>query len=228
MSWLAGRTVAITGAAGGVGRCLVRRCRDEGADVVALDVAPLDGAVAVDVTSPEEVARALAEPVDMLINNAGVMDRLGLVPETELAEWERLLAINLTGAFLCSRQVIPCMLAAGGGLIVNVASVAGMRGGRAGAAYTASKYGLVGLTLNIAATYGAQRIRANAVCPGPIDTDMAHDVDVLPSAAARRERDPERPQPLLADDVAAAALLFADVPHLNGVVMPVDDGWTAF
>jgi NAD(P)-dependent dehydrogenase (short-subunit alcohol dehydrogenase family) len=237
------RTVLVTGAGGGVGEAIVELCLERGDHVVALDrdqksldrLAAHDHltTVAADVTSEAEVAGAVevAGGVDVLFNNAGIMDRLGLVHETEPEEWDRLLAVNLTGAFLCSRAAIPTMLERGGGTIVNVASIAGVRGGRAGAAYTASKFGLVGLTLNVAATYGADGIRANAVCPGPIATEMTAGIVVQPSAAARRSRDADaRPAPLPAREVADGAVFLANEEsrHLNGVIMPIDGGWTAF
>jgi NAD(P)-dependent dehydrogenase (short-subunit alcohol dehydrogenase family) len=237
------KTALVTGAAGGVGEQIVKACLARGWRVVAvdrdadaLDRLPADERlmpVAADVTAVEEVERAIAvaEGVDVLFNNAGVMDGLGRVDETEPADWDRLLAVNLTGAFNFCRLAIPAMRERGEGAIVNVASIAGVRGGRAGAAYTASKYGLVGLTLNIAATYGAEGIRCNAVCPGPIATDMTHGIEVLPHAVERRRRDADdRPAPLPPEEVADAALFLAGEGsrHLNGVVMPLDGGWTAF
>ncbi|MDO8210125.1 SDR family NAD(P)-dependent oxidoreductase [Conexibacter sp. CPCC 206217] len=239
-----GSTVLITGAARGVGRELVAQCLAGGARVVAFDsdegaLRALPDAleltcVAGDVSDADHVARAVAaadQRVDVLFSNAGVMDGLGRADETSVEDFDRLLAVNLRGAFLVARAVLPGMVERGEGLIVTSASIAGLRGGRAGAAYTASKYGLVGLTLNLAATYAADGIRANAVCPGPIATDMTAGIDVAPSAVARRLRDAaDRPEALPAEAVAAVAMFFTTTAarHLNGVVLPVDGGWTAF
>jgi short chain dehydrogenase len=104
---------------------------------------------------------------------AGIVDRLLPVGELTDEVWERVLAVNLTGPMLAMRAAIPAMLRAGGGVIVNVSSIGGLFGARGGAAYAASRHGLIGLTKNVAATYGRDGIRAIAVCPGAVDTGIS-------------------------------------------------------
>src|ERR1051326_989322 len=181
----------VTGAASGIGRALVQRFASEGAAVVAVDIveAPLQqfvselqaqgakatGCVA-DVSSDSDVERMLATAtssygrLDILCNNAGIMDLMTPAAEVSLALWERVLSINLNGPFLACRRAIPIMLEQGGGSIVNTASEAGLRGGTAGTPYTVSKHGVVGLTKSIAFFYGDRGIRCNAVCPGGVAT----------------------------------------------------------
>lgn len=238
------RTVLITGAAGGLGRTLVTTFAEAGDRVIAVDFSPtveelsvLPGVTGVraDVSNEADVANVLsvAGALDVLVNNAAVIDRLGTVPETTLEEWQRVLTVNLTGAFLFCNAAIPAMLAVGGGSIVNIASVAGLRGGRAGAAYTASKWGLVGLTTNIAATLGSQGIRANAVCPGSIATSMgANEIQgsIFPSARESLARDRGKPGPATAQEIADVVQFLASskAGRINGVSVPVDAGWIAY
>lgn len=128
------------------------------------------------------VERAVAAfgGLDVLVNNAGVMDRMSALGETDDAEWDRVLRINLTAPFLLTRAALPHLLAAGGGAIVFTASEAGLRGGAAGAAYTAAEHGVIGLVKNLAVTYRDQGIRANAIAPGPTATGIR--VDAAPEA----------------------------------------------
>lgn len=236
------RTVIVTGAAGGVGSSAVAQFLDLGDRVIAVDrneealerlAAKFDvTTVAADVSNPADVARVVrtADDVDVMVNNAGVIDRLGRAHEADLDEWNRLLAINLTGPFLFCHEVLPRMLERGGGVIVNVASITGLRGGRAGAAYTASKHGLVGLTLNIAATLGDRGIRSNAVCPGSIQTDMQNVDHAFPDAIEALHRDRRKPPPARPDDIADAIVFLASdrAACINGVALPVDSGSLAY
>jgi hypothetical protein len=111
--------------------------------------------------------------LDVLVNNAGIMDRFLPAAETPDELWERVLKVNLTGPFLATKRAIGPMLEGGSGVIVNIASVSGLRGGAAGAAYTASKHGLIGLTKNTAANFATEGIRCVAICPGGVDTGIS-------------------------------------------------------
>jgi NAD(P)-dependent dehydrogenase (short-subunit alcohol dehydrogenase family) len=237
---LQGKVVLVTGAASGVGREMVELFSAEGAEVVAVDMKPeiessaRDGVTAVraDVRVQEDVDRAVAaagRPLDVLCNNAGVLDRASFIDDATDEEWDRTMDINARGAFRFSRAAVPGMLANGGGVIVNTASTAGIRGGRAGITYTVSKFALVGLTLNIAATLGDQGIRCNAICPGPIATSIGDGVQFNERGGAflMANVPSQIAQPV---QIARAALLLAsdEAEWINGAILPVDAGWSAF
>ena len=182
-----GPVALVTGGGGGLGRAVGRRLVDGGALVALLgrtagtveEAARALGALALtaDVTRRAEVEQAVrtvrAElgPVRWLVNGAGIAEAAPLLPPDD-ALWERTLGVNATGAWIASTAVLPDMLAAGGGAIVNVASTAALRGYRYTAAYVASKHALLGLTRAMAADLGAKGVSVSAVCPGFLDTEM--------------------------------------------------------
>lgn len=194
MTDLLGRSALITGGGRGVGAAVARALAREGAAVmvaarsgdevarVARDLAQ-DGAwawsAAVDVADPSsverlvEAARVAMGRVDILVNGAGVASAASL-EKTTIEEWDRLMAVNARGAFLCLRAVLPGMVERGWGRVVNIASVAGLRGDRYIAAYAASKHALIGLTQSAAAEVASAGVTVNAVCPGYLDTAMTH------------------------------------------------------
>jgi NAD(P)-dependent dehydrogenase (short-subunit alcohol dehydrogenase family) len=250
---LEGKVAIVTGAGSGIGRAIAHRFAREGASVVVADVVPTKveevvaevertggkaTGVVVDVSQDAEVARMLGAAthsygrLDILVNNAGIMDRL--VPLAEVTDelWQRVLAVNLNGIFYACRRVIPTMLERGGGVIVNTASVAGLHGGRSGAAYTASKYGVVGLTKSIAYYYGPKGIRCNAVCPGSVETPIFADIKALHPAGMERAIQttggalPRHGRP---EEIASAVLFLAsdEGQYINGTTLTVDGGWTA-
>ena len=158
------------------------------------------------------------------------MDRLLPVGELTDEVWERVLAVNLTGPMLAMRAAIPAMLEAGGGVIVNVSSVGGLFGARGGAAYAASKHGLIGLTKNVAATYGRDGIRAIAVCPGAVDTGISLGGDPSPKGfAALNTTLPANPRAAAALEIANLILFLVsdDGSFVNGAAIVADGGWTA-
>jgi len=239
------KSIIITGGGSGIGRAMVQQFHREGANVIAADIndaaltslaAEIPDVVTVrgDISTPEDAQHIIdtAEGrIDILCNNAGVSDGTLLVDETSIADWQRCIAVNLTGAFLMSRLAIPIMIARGGGSIINTASVAGLRGGRGGAAYVAAKHGLIGLTKNIAATLGREGIRCNAICPGPVDTN----IKTLAPRSARGTRtmlaDPSRPaEPGSPAMFAYIAVMLArdEAGLVNGAAIPIDSGWTAY
>ena len=220
----------VTGAAGGIGSAVAAAFADAGFDVVGLDREQAD------LSHADEVGRAFAEldRIDALFNGAGISGRpLGDGPVESCTEdaWDTVLATNLKSVFLCCRAAIPKLRAAGGGAIVNLASVLALVGGDedfATHAYATSKAGIVGLTRAMAVTYAPEGIRSNAIAPGLIATPM--------SARAQgderiRARLPEL-QPLTGDfgrpeDVAQGAVYLATAPFVTGAVLTVDGGWTA-
>ncbi|MFI6323013.1 glucose 1-dehydrogenase [Nonomuraea sp. NPDC050556] len=239
--------VIVTGAGSGIGRATATAFAQQGARVLIADLNAeaakavadsLDGAVAVvgDLSDPEvaeRVARTAAEEfggLDVLVNNAGVMDTMALAGDVTDAEWERVIRINLTAPFLVTRAALPYLLERGKGAIVNVASEAGLRGSAAGAAYTASKHGLVGLTRSLAVSYRDRGIRTNAVAPGGVATGIMTGLSfderglaVLGPfhASVGRVAAPE--------EIAAAIVFLASdaASNVNGVILPVDGGWSA-
>jgi len=253
VSRLGDRVAIITGGAGAIGRATAARFAHEGATVAVADrdgdaVAAVGreieagggGAIgiAVDVSSDASVAamvRGVDERfgrIDILFTCAGVLVS-GTVAETTLADWERTIAVNLTGPFLCSRHVVPVMLRGGGGAIVHMSSTAGLVGEAAIAAYCASKGGVLMLGRQMAIDYARQGIRVNVVCPGWIDTpfnDPAIEASGGPEALAPfidvlvpmgRQGRPEE----VADVVTF--LVSDDARLMTGSVVTVDAGLTA-
>lgn len=240
-----GRTFIVTGAGSGIGRAVTLRLLEEGAAVVAVDIDPARlGQLTADAPSPDRlrpvagdlsagttVAAAIAaagDRLDGVANVAGIMD--GFVPVGELddATWERVMRINVTAPMMLSRAAIP-LLAVRGGSIVNVASEAALRGSAAGAAYTASKHALVGLTRSTAHMYALEGIRANAVAPGPVATG----IDGTPRSqlGISRAQGLMQAVPLRPAEPGQLAslivwLLSNESANVNGAVIPSDGGWS--
>ena len=246
------KVAVITGAGSGIGRAMAERFAQEGAHVVVADrvadavkevVAQIDAAggsaagAVMDVTVESDIDRMIQTAtdtygrIDILCNNAGIMDRLQPITELTNELWERVLAVNLNGPFLACRRAIPKMMAQGGGVILNIASVAGVYGGRAGAAYTASKHALVGLSRNIAFMYADQGIRCNVICPGGVVTNIGLGGEPSKFGSHRVALGiPIVPRIGKPEEIANVGLLLVsdEAGFVNGAVVTVDGGWGAY
>ncbi len=188
MNDLSGQHALVTGAGSGVGKCIAEALSAAGAQVtlVGRRLRPLETlandlagatAVAADVTDEQqvtealEVARRAHGPIDMLIASAGAADSAPLA-KTTLSMWNSMLAVNVTGVFLCARGVLPDMLERGAGRIVNIASTAGLKGYPYVSAYCAAKHGVVGFTRALSVETAGSGVTVNAICPGFIDTPL--------------------------------------------------------
>jgi 3-oxoacyl-[acyl-carrier protein] reductase len=247
---LDGRIAVVTGAGSGMGRAMVREFYAQGASVVAVDVrgpaaeetiASLEDpgrslALSADVAQRADVAATVAAVagrfgrIDLLCNNAGVLDDYTPADQTSDELWHRVLGVNLSGAFYFARAVVPAMIAQGKGAIINTASISSFVAGGGGAAYTASKHGLLGLTRQLAFDYGKHGVRVNAICPGAIHTGMTghlltpegrnpHVDAAVAGTPAGRWGTPE--------EVARLALYLAsdDADFIHGAAFTIDGGW---
>ena len=250
MSRLEGKVALITGGARGIGAAIAKRFVEDGAKIVISDVQKelleqvghslKSGTVATcagDVTKFEDVQKMVAETVkfggkiDILVNNAGI-DPGGSILDIDIALWKKILDVNLNGPFLCMRAALPEMIKKGGGSIVNIASLAGVRCLPSMPAYCASKGGLIQLALQAALEYGPQKIRCNVVAPGATKTEMLTNAMSSLTKAIKRdafevlaESVPLR-RAATPDEITGAVSFLAsdDSAFITGAVLMVDGG----
>lgn len=245
------RTAIVTGAGSGMGRAIAQRFAAEGAVVSVLDldlVAAEDtastiaaaGGVAhagrVDVSDGASVATAVSGALevlggraDVLVNNAGILDGYAPLMDTSEELWDRILGVDLKSLFLMTQAVLPAMLANHGGTVINMASIAGFVARGGGIAYTSAKHGTIGFTRQMAADYGQQGIRVNAICPGAVETRMTKPIldagDAAVIASIRSVPAGRHAQP---EEIANLALFLAndESSFVHGAAYVIDGGWT--
>ncbi len=239
------KVAVVTGAARGIGLAIAKRFLEEGYRVALLDIdaaelARADSllgeeslAITCDVSDQQQVRAAVKEitarfgRIDALVNNAGIAVFKPLL-ETTLEEWERVLAVNLTGAFICTQTCAPVMLKTGGGAIVNIGSISGLRASTLRVAYGTSKAALAHLTRQQAAELGNAGIRVNLVAPGPVDTAMARLVHTADIRADYHDAIPLNRYGLEEEIAAAVWFLCSDAAsYVNGQALAVDGGFDA-
>jgi NAD(P)-dependent dehydrogenase (short-subunit alcohol dehydrogenase family) len=244
------KVVIVTGAAVGIGRATAIAFAEKDARVVVTDIDVEKGKqtssliggdaffIEINVANSESVKNMVKEVtkrfgrIDILVNNAGIYYQ-GDVIETPEEEWDKVIAVNLKGVYLCSHYVIPVMLRGNGGVVINVASEAGLVGIAGQVAYNASKAGVISLTKSMAVDFGRQGVRVNAVCPGTTETPMVKN-------ALKKSKDPEKERRKLEEyrplnrlgrpeEIAAAILAMASdhLGYATGSVLSIDGGYTA-
>ena len=246
---MADRVIMVTGAGSGMGRAMVQEFHAEGDRVAAIDI-DIDAArkvvselaeperalaVGADIARAEEVTQcvdrvvAWGHQVDVLCNNAGIIDSYLPAHEVPLEEWNHTIAVNLTAPFLMARAVIPHMLKRGSGIIINTASLSSFSAAGGGTAYTASKHGLLGLTRQLTFDYGSRGIRVNAICPGATRTGLTQPADggeTLPDFETELARTPAGrwcdPR-----EIGRLAIYLAsdDAGFIHGSAVVIDGGW---
>ena len=234
MARLAGKVAIVTGAASGIGKATVELFRREGATVIGADVS--EGADAVIDAGSEGDVHALIEQVarehgglDIYFANAGISGGFASIAEQTAEDWAQILRVNLIGPFLAIKYAAPLMNLRGGGSIICTASVAGLRAGAGGAAYSASKAGVINLVQSAAQQLAGSGVRVNAICPGLIETGMTRPIYELARATGQEDRLGEL-NPLRRggepEEIAQAALFLAsdDSSYVNGAALVVDGG----
>ncbi|WP_337034261.1 SDR family oxidoreductase [Paenibacillus illinoisensis] len=247
------KVAVVTGAGSGMGKAIAMLYAQEGAKVVVSDINEESAQTVVNeikaqggeaivvlanVAKEEDVQNLIDTTVstygtvDILVNNAGIMD--GMEPAAEVTDekWERLFAVNTTSVMRTTRKVLPIFQEKQNGVIVNVASAGGLHGGRAGAAYTASKHAVVGLTKNTGFMYAGQGIRCNAIAPGGVATNIGSSMAGISQFGASRQQLGMAINPRIgtSEEIAKVALFLGsdESSFVNGTVIEADSGWNSY
>jgi len=232
---LEGKIAIVTGAASGIGKATADLFRAEGARVIAADVSPGENVTIADAGREEDVLRLINSAVmthgglDIFFANAGISGGLASIFEQTPQDWERILRVNLIGPFLAIKHAAPVMKERGKGSIICTASVAGLRAGAGGPAYSASKAGVISLVEIAATQLAGANIRVNAICPGLIETGMTQDIYDR-ARAHDKEETLGQLNPLkrggAPEEIAKTALFLAsdESSYVNGHALVVDGG----
>ncbi len=255
MKKLENKVSIVTGAGAGMGKAIAILFASEGSKVVATDIDPtrLDllkkeisafggevTTLVADMAKEDDIEKMINVAVekygtlDILVNNAGIMDNFQPVAELDNQMWEKVMKVNLEGPFKAMRSAIKIFLAKGSGNIINIASLGGLKGGVAGAAYTTSKHALVGLSKNTGYLYSKSGIRCNTIAPGAVNTSIADTIDFSKITPLVNERIMTglalNPRAGESSEIATAALFLAsdDSSFVNAQVLVVDGGWSSY
>lgn len=253
MGKLADKVAIVTGAGSGMGKAIAILFASEGAKVVVSDIklelaekvvseikanGGIAVAIAANVAKEDDVQNMIDSTIstfgayNILVNNAGIMDNFEPACDVTDELWDKVFSVNSTGPMRTIRKSLPLFVEKGGGVIVNIASAGGLLGSRAGAAYTASKHAVVGLTKNVGFQYAKLGIRCNAIAPGAVNTNIGNTI-YDPSefgmgrAMAGISLNPRVGEPI---EIAKIALFLAsdDSSFINATVIVADAGWTAY
>ena len=255
MKKLENKVSIVTGAGAGMGKAIASLFAVEGSKVIATDISQqrLDelkkiinesgGEVTTlvanmakdeDIESMIKLATDTYGTLDILVNNAGIMDNFQPVGELENEMWEKVMKINVEGPFKAMRSAVKIFLANGKGTIINICSIGGLKGGVAGAAYTASKHALVGLTKSTGYMYSKSGIRCNGIAPGAVNTSIGETIDMTKITPLVNDRimtgmalNPRTGEPL---EIANVALFLAsdEASFINGHILVADGGWSVY
>lgn len=236
--------VIVTGAGSGIGRASSLRLQEDGMTVIALDInvaAAADvspHALALDVSDAAQVSEVMAEVlrrwprIDVLVNNAGITGSVAATTahETSVEEFDRVIAVNVRGPFLCTRAVLPSMIEAGSGHIITIASAAGITAFPGRCAYTTSKGAALQFARSVAIDYGRLGIRSNAICPGMVETPMTQWRLDQPELRARTETQIPMGRVAAPEEIADVVSVLASgrLGYANGAALVIDGGWTAW
>ncbi|SMB89995.1 NAD(P)-dependent dehydrogenase, short-chain alcohol dehydrogenase family [Desulfonispora thiosulfatigenes DSM 11270] len=249
---LEGKVVLLTGASSGMGKDMALLFAKEGAKVVAVarrkskldelsneatglpgEVVALEGDVTqdADIDHMVEYTMDKYKRIDVLVNNAGIIDNFTPLGELNDELWDKVLNVNLTAPMKLSRKVLSIMLNQEKGNIINISSLGGLYGSRAGTAYTASKFGLIGITKNIAYMYAEKGIRCNAICPGGVETEILSKLEPSKFGMERVMKGATNNiRSGTGKEIANIALFLAsdESSFVNGDQIVADAGWTAY
>lgn len=252
MKKLENKTAIVTGAASGMGKAIAQLYAQEGASVVVADLNQQEidevvkaitsnggkaTGIVCNVAKEDQVKQMVDETIktygtiDVLVNNAGIMDDFIPVEQMSNEHWNRIMEVNVNGPMYACRLVVPIMLAKKSGSIINIASIGGLQGSRAGAAYTTSKHALIGLTKNIGFTYSKSGFRCNAIAPGGVNTNIGKNMKPNQFGYERCTSGMgSMPRMGESNEIATVALFLAsdDASFVNGTVVTADGGWLAY